>query len=361
MEKMMIIPQHVDYVTITPVENILNGLIKYVQVTSVDPTMPKGKSRSAFKDYDPYLDYLHQNDRFNVGNKSEIVKVNLMSDEVITFSFFTTPPMDTLVDLVIWKLWMSFDAKLAGQRTATPILDATVDLDQLYDIDTDDYDGLMNHISNQLLKLQQGGIITHSDRIKIQGLNQGSDKYDFAQFLEYAAKKVHKTLLVPYNLLDASGSELATSRSIKSMFDIVIKSIRQKFRDQIHDLVIEQLNFAGIKYKKDEFKLAFSELNEQAEMSQSEEFDKVMQMFDRGMIRDANEVRKYVGKFGMEFEELTEEELQMKAMEQQQAAMQENGEPTGDTGEDGEGGEESDEELEAAIFEDIQKELGNSE
>jgi hypothetical protein len=71
-------------------------------------------------------------------------------------------------------------------------------------------------------------------------------------------------------------------------------------------------------------------------------------MYDRGMFRDVNEFRQYVSKFDMEFEQLSDEELQLA-----QQALDEEGEE----GEEGEEDELTEEEIELEIFEDVKTEL----
>jgi len=41
-----------------------------------------------------------------------------------------------------------------------------------------------------------------------------------------------------------------------------------------------------------------------------------MQMYDRGLMRDINEVRKYVGKFNIELDQMTEEEINLKSQQE---------------------------------------------
>ena len=212
---------------------------------------------------------------------------------------------------------MIYDAKLTGQKFASPILDVTFELPDLYDVGSEDYDTLMSHLSKQILNLQNNGIITHSDKVEVKPLAQNATGgYDYIGFWNSADKKIHKTLLVPFNLLEASGSELATSRTLKDMFNLIIEGIRSQNVKKIKELIIEQLEFVGKDADPKNFDLIYNEIDSQQQMTQTEEFGAIMEMADRGLMKDTNEVRKYVSKFGMELEQLSPQEL--KVIEDQQ-------------------------------------------
>lgn len=309
-EEEMIKVHHIDYITLTRVKNPINGMVKWIQMTSIDANVPKSKSNRKWKNYDPMMDYWQHTPEFNKPPSSEIVGVNLLREDVVNFNYFPTAPIIAIADICIWKKWMIFDAKLTGQKYASPIVDAVINLPDLYDIDSKDYDGLMTHLSNQIMKLQNNGVIAHSDKIELKTLQQNATGgYDYIGFWTSADKRIHKTLLVPYSLLEASGTELATNRSLKDMFNLVVNSIRSDFIKEIKKLVLEQLEFVGREVDPKDFELIYAEIDAQQQMTQQEEFTALLELYDRGIIKDENEVRSYVSKFGMELEPLTPQEL----------------------------------------------------
>lgn len=342
-ENQIIMPHHLDGITLTRLKNKITGQVKWFQAESIDSKLPKSKSKRAWKDYEPQLDLWHFTSYYNVPPKSETIVTQLFEDEVLNFQYFSVPPVKRVAELMIWKKWMEFDAKLSGQKFANPILDAVVSLPEYYDVGSDEYTKVMFEITETLIKLRNLGIMAHSDKVEIKELNVNPSKYDFGGFLNYANKQITKSLLAPQNLLEASGTELATSRTIKDMFNIFVESVRQQIIEVITELVKEQLDFVGMKPKDKSWELIYPEIDSQAQMSQSEEFDRYLQMFDRGIIIDVNEFRSMIKKFGIEMEPLTDEQLQQAMLMKQQS--------TGEL-EEGELDEEETDEIENTPVED---------
>jgi len=301
----IILPHHINYITLTRVEDdIHTGKVKWVQFAQIDSQLEKAKSKVKFKQYDPYKDYTHTTPYLNEGNKDRNVKVSLMEDDIIRFNYFTSPPMKSLLNKIIWKMWMEYDAKTAGQVAATPVIDAEVALDGLYDIDDEDYYDVMDKIAKATLKHRNSGCIAHGDRITLKPLEQHST-YTYSDFLVYVSKKIFKTLLTPYNLLEASGSELATARTIRSMFDIFIKAVRYEFLIGITELCKEQLEFAGREKDAERFELYYEDIDEKVLMTQVERFNSLIELWDRGIINDPNEMRELLtDELGFELPEL---------------------------------------------------------
>lgn len=244
-----------------------------------------------------------------------------MEEDVLNFQFFASPPILAVLDVIIWKKWMEYDAKLAGQKYATPLVDVAVETPDSYDLSSTESKNLMDSIADDLNRLMNFGVMAHPAKIKVATINQQGQVFNFTNYLERADKQIHKAILVPANLLDAAGSELATSRTTKDMFIITINALRNRFAKKFKDLAMEYLDFIGRKFKKDEFEIIFSEADSQQQLTQLEEFNALMQMYDRGMIKDPNEVRAYVKKFNMDLPQLTDQELEEK--EQQMQPQQE--------------------------------------
>lgn len=315
-EQGIIIPRNIDYLTLTPISNKFTGAKKWVQVTYVDQNLPENNG-AKWKSYEPYVDYFHLSQFMQESPKDRLVKRHIFQEDVLNFNFFSSPPMLGVVDICLWKKWMQYDAQLGGKKYAMPTLDATVTLPEGINISDEETRNLMDQISADLNRMMNFGVLSHPDSVKVQPLATANNTFDFTHYLEYAEKQIHKGILVPANLLEATGTELATSRTTKDMFVIGIRSLRTMFADIIKQLDLEQLEFAGIKAKWSDFELLFSVDDTQQQLTQNEEFMAIMQLFDRGIMKDENEVRNYVAKFGMELPQLSKKELEL----QQQEAM----------------------------------------
>jgi len=320
-EKQTIIPQWIDYITLKRIKNSYNGKTKWIQVAYVDEYMPT-KDGKQWKDYEPYIDYFNNtSEDTTVQTKTKMVKSHLLEENVLNFNFFSSPLIDTVIETVIWKKWMQFDAKLGGQKYSTPLIDAQVERPENIDLSSEEEDTLMLQIASDLNRMMSFGVLAHNKAITLQSINQQGQVFQFVQYLEYADKQIHRAVLLPVNLLEASGTELATSRTTKDMFNIVINALRKQYIDVFTDLALEYLYFIGMDVSENDFVLTFSEDDVQQQLTQNEEFNAVMQLYDRGIMRDENEVRKYISKFGMEMEQLTDEEIMLKSQEELQQTL----------------------------------------
>ncbi len=350
-EKQMIIPRKIDYVTLNPIDNKFTGAKKWIQYTYVDSQLPENNG-AKWRNYDPMIDYTHISGFFPEANKDRLIKTHIMEDDVLNFQFFDSPPMVGLVEIIIWKKWMQYDGKLAGQKYATPLIKAAVELPPGYDISKEETSTLLNKIADDLNALMNFGVLTYPKGMEVDSINQQGQVFDFIRYLEWADKYIHKAILMPSNLLDAVGSEMATSRTTKDVVSTVAGGLGRDFLSGFHDLAMQQLDFIGMKVKPEDFELIFGEEDKQQRMTHSEEFNAVMQMYDRNLTKDANEVRDYLAKFGMEFEQFSEEELKLKNQEDMLQQFGEEGANNGEfNGGDG---------LLAQIQKDIENQLGGN-
>jgi len=320
-EKGLIIPRWIDYLTVRRIKNKYTGDVKWIQATYLDSRMPK-KDGKEWEKYEPYLDYFNNlSSEDDNPMRDKLVKAHIMEDEALNFNYFPSPLIDSIVEVVLWKKWMQYDAKLGGQKYATPLMDVEVTRPESEDLSSEESAALMAKIAEDLSRMMNFGVLAHGDAIKLQSISQQGQVFNYVQYLEYADKQIHKGVMVSANLLEASGSELATSRTVKDMFNIVITALRKRYINTFTDLALEYLYFIGMDVDETEFQLIFSEDDAQQQMTQNEEFNAVMQLFDRGVLRDENEVRKYVAKFGMDLDQLSEEEIGLKAEEELQQML----------------------------------------
>lgn len=324
-EKQLVIPKWVDYVTLKRITNPHTGGVKWIQVVWIDSKAPKTDGPK-WKAYEPFMDYLNMAPRMQEPIADTVRKTDIMEDDVLNFQFFTSPPMVTIAEIVLWKKWMQFDSKLGGQKYATPIIDAALETPENYDVSTEESSRTMEKIADDLNRLMNFGVLAHSDKIKLQSINQQGQVFQFVQYLEYADKMIHKAILVPANLLEATGSELATSRTTKDMFMIIINAFRHRYIKKFHALDMKYLEFIGRKTKKKDFSLIFSEDDAQQAMTQNDEFINLTAMWDRGLLKDPNEFRHYIGRLGMQFPLLSDQELgEIEARELEKMIMEQIG------------------------------------
>jgi hypothetical protein len=346
-EKNMIIPKKIDYITLTPITNQFTGSGKWIQFTYVDSQLPENDGKK-WRNYDPYVDYTHTSGFFPEAPRDRLIKTHIFEEDVLNFKFFDSAPMVGLVEIVIWKKWMQYDAKLAGQKYATPLIKAGIEIPANYDLLKEETTELLNKMADDLNALMNFGVLTYPKGTEVDSLNQQGQVFDFVRYLEWADKYIHKAILMPANLLDSSGTELATSRTTKDVMSTVAAALGRRFIDGFHDLGMQQLDFIGMKAKEEDFELIFGEEDKQQRMTHSEEFNANMQMWDRNLFKDANELRTTLTKLGFELEQFTDDEL--KLMKQEEMLQQ-----FGDEG----GGNGDGDELIAQIQADINNQLGS--
>jgi hypothetical protein len=347
-ERNMIIPKKIDYINLTPIDNRFTGSKKWIQYVYVDQQLPEKDGRK-WQNYDPHVDYTHISGFFPESPKDRLIKRHILEEDVLNFNFFDSAPMVGLVEISIWKKWMQYDAKLAGQKYATPLIKAAVELPTGYKLSEDETTDLLNKVAADLSALMNFGVLAYPKGTEIESINQQGQVFDFVRYLEYADKYTHKAILMPANLVDSTGSELATSRTTKDVISTTSAALGRMFLDGFHDLGMQQLEFIGMNVKEDEFELIFGEEDKQQRMTHSEEFNAIMNMWDRNLFKDANELRASLTKLGFDLEQFTDEEL--KLMKQEELLQQ-------FISEGGGAGEENDELL-LQIQSDIENQLGN--
>jgi len=346
-EEQIIEPKWVDYITLTRITNKHTSSVKWIQATYVDSNLPE-KDNAKWKSYEPYIDYFKMFPRMPTEPKDRLVKRHIFQEDVLNFNFFSAPPILGILDTILWKKWMQYDAKLGGQKYATPLMDIEYELPSGYVITDQETADLSMQMAQDLNEMMNFGVLAHPVGVKLNPIQQQGQVFNFVQYLEYADKQIHKAILVPANLLDSSGSELATSRTTKDMFIITLNALRHKFLKEFEKLDYEYLEYIGFKVKEGEFELLFSEEDNQQQFTQNEEFTALMQMHDRGITKDVNEVRGYVAKFGMTMPQLSKKEMVVKEAEELENIYG----PIDDPAED----ENIDNEIEG----DIKKELGEA-
>lgn len=316
-KKGRVTPKWINLMTCTEVTNLWTNEPKWIQYAYVDSNMPMRSDNSAWRKYEPYLDLLHHSMFTADYPKDKPVKKHIMLEDVLWFNFFKQPPFLAIADIVLWKKWMQYDTSLGSKKFAMPILDAEIDLPENYELGSEEQRVLCDTVAEDLVQLMNFGVLAHPAQIKVSSVDQGAKRFEFTQLLEYADKMIHKSLFVPVNLVEASGAELATSRTTKDMFSMSMIGIRHIIIAAFTKLVEIQLDFIGRKETAKDFKLSFQDSDQQQKMTQREEFDAIMQLHDRGITKDENEVRAYVSKFGIELEPLSEGELMDKEIEKQ--------------------------------------------
>jgi len=239
LEKQLVIPKWIDYITLTPVKNVYDGGKKWIQAVNVDSNMPQKSDGGAWKKYEPYLDYFKMTPNDDVLHRDKIRKTHILEEDVINFHFFKSPLLDSVKEVCLWKKWMQFDAKLGGQKYATPLIDIEIERPESIDLSSEEESALMFQIAEDYNKMMNFGVFAHPSVMKINPINQQGQVFNFVQYLEYADKQIHRGILLPVNLLEASGSELATSRTTKDMFNVVTNALRRRYINVFTELCLE--------------------------------------------------------------------------------------------------------------------------
>jgi hypothetical protein len=302
-----IIPHWLEYLTLHRIHNPYLDRTKWIQVTYTDANMPT--TEREWKRYVPTLDWFYDQPQFDNVPKTKFHVAQLLDEDAIRIQLFATPPIKTIVEVIIWKKWMQHDALLGGQKYATPLLDITVTLPEDMELTKQETWDLMDQIAGDFNTMMNFGNVAHPDSVKVTAVQQNGQIFNFTTYLEYSDKQIHKTILVPSGLVDSKGTELATGRTLNDRFSVNIASLRDYFVEIFESLSKESAEFIG--RKLDDFKYAFSEEDKQQRLTHMEEITALFGMYDRGMFKDENEFRAQVSKFDIELEQLTPAELDM--------------------------------------------------
>jgi len=111
------------------------------------------------------------------------------------------------------------------------------------------YQARIKEGADMLVKYRQFGVFSLAGDQELQVLFPGRGAFDYVRALEYLNREIAGCMWASTALFEARGVELATSRTIKSVWDLAVDGMRRRLEDclnnQFHPMYIRETEWKG--------------------------------------------------------------------------------------------------------------------
>jgi len=229
---------------------------------------------------------LNMNGNIVIPNKPEYV---------VEFEFYEHPPVSTILDGLLYKQWILWYMKMYSDRYWSPYKVGYVgDPKTIFPNDPDVMANQQNDLLNAMLNMRTSGAMATAgyNHIEEYGKNSASSSEVYPTFIDHLDKQTMYALSGSMGQRDASGNELAVSRSIEDAWLRVNSGKRTRHKRIWTNFFLNQLfPENGIHLTHQQFHFSFSP------MSQVNIVD-LMNAIEKGqqecIFKDVNEPREWV-------------------------------------------------------------------
>lgn len=252
------------------------GWVKFIQKSYTDQDLPAKLDDFNSDKYDPQYKY-----------STALQKVHLSSDEVVWFDFFRKPPIRSVTHLIVFKLQIATFMRTAAKKFAGPVPVVKIGTEEFYNQNIDEYQEEINDAAKTLAKWKNFDGVATPWYWDVEVLETATKVMDFTDKLEWIDKQIARALFGSIALFEASGSELATSRTIERVMLRRIDYFRKKYELSLKPLYEEVLLLNDL--ENQEFSLEWTPLTEE---DRAELVNSVINLFNAGILLDKNEARR---------------------------------------------------------------------
>jgi len=215
-------------------------------------------------------------------------------DVILRNTFFMNPPINTALHYIIYKRFILYFMRKYSQRLWTPLMffligDPTTNY---YPQDPEDMQRRIDDMGDVVEELTSFSCAALQGDTKIveAGQNSARSSAVFVDYINMLDKQIMMAEFGSMGLRDASGSELATSRTLKEIYLQFIGGIRRKYKARLENFYTKCLCKAnGIKLSPIDIEIEFSPLKFEATREYMQGVDLAVKS---GVFKDRNEVRK---------------------------------------------------------------------
>jgi len=244
-------------------------------------------------------------------DNSRVYRVNLKPKKVFYVDLFREPPISPVLDMIAHRTWLLWAQKKVGLKYAAPVPVVKVGTSEDFTEDLTTRLTELQAVSDYLSDLRFGdGIALDFNMEWVGTANIGSNVgFEFVKVIDSLDKRIALAIGSSMSLFEASGAELATSRTIQDTFLRWIQGVRTKLDRALRILCYKYLRARGIEFKLKDFELKFSPLRERM---MGEVVNAIRAMWDSGLITDVQEGRAMgQGIFDLEHLDKTENKTYM--------------------------------------------------
>ncbi len=253
-----------------------NGWVKFIQKSYVDSDLPTNINTFNSDKYDPTHKYT-----------TSLQDVHLSSDEVVWFDFFRKPPIRSVIHLIVFKLQISTFMRTASKKYAGPVPIVKIGTEEFYNTNIEQYQAEIDAAAKTIAKWKNFDGLATPWYWSVDVLETASKVMDFTTKLEWVDKQIARALFGSIALFEASGSELATSKTIERVMLRRIDYFRNKFELSLKPLYDEVLLLNDL--EGNEFTIEWTPLTEE---DKTDLINAIINLYNAGILLDRNEARK---------------------------------------------------------------------
>lgn len=303
---------------IKTVSNQTTGAKKWVQTTWTTPDME-----------DPNDMKMFYSDAYNPGGASVVgdyygqnlkgkLKTTMIPDYMaVSFNLFASPPMSSAMNFISFKMWILWAMRVAAERRGLPMLWAEF-VDENHELADDDVEAILKDMVEMLQQNRFADVHAMPPGWSLNTMDAHGN-FDFIGTLSWLNSQIVLALGSSMSLYEASGTELATSRTIEKSFNRAIKGRRSEIEEILRDLywdVLDVGGFSGFDVEKLKFTWPPVEGDAFTDLVQTVNTLTQMEVKNLPVLKDVNEARGILGPY-FNLKQFTDKEMQEMQEEQQ--------------------------------------------
>lgn len=279
--------QRVDSKTLTRVKDDHYGWIGYLQ------KVPNYKGYRTKRAFYSSLEVAYK-ERFAYPTRWKYVRIPDEPDVLLSTNFFAKPPIAPAIQYISYKKLILFFMRKYSRKLWTPFLLFLIGdpKTNYYPESPQEMQDVIDQIAELIPDIVTFGGASIPGNIRVEEIGKGSAKESlaFIEYMNFLDKQIMMATFGSMSLREASGVELATSKTQMEQYLYFIKGIRRKYRVCLERFYTKALLPAnGIKLTPRDIEVEYSPLK----LEGSQEIMNSIEIGVRnGMFLDRNEIRK---------------------------------------------------------------------
>lgn len=215
-------------------------------------------------------------------------------DVILRNQFFLRPPISAAKHYIVYKRFILYFMRKYSQRLWSPLLFFLVGDPKTpyYPQDDESMQNRINDIAEIIPDIVSFSDVAMQGDVRVEeiGKNSARSSAVFVEYINMLDKQIMMSQFASMGLRDASGNELATSRTLKEMYLQFIAGVRRKYKSTFENFLSKCLCKAnGIAITPRQLDIEFPPLK----FEETKPYLQAIQLgVESGVFKDRNEVRK---------------------------------------------------------------------
>lgn len=288
--------QKIDGRTYRRVKHPTSGKLKFVQ-TIYGPSKVTTTREFASPKFNPTM--ITAQGIARIPDQVQIYISQINPKQAFYIRMFNRPPIATVVDSIGHRKWLLWAMKKVGLKFAAPVPIVQVGNAEFFTEDLATRLIELQAVSDYLADMRFGdGIALDHNMTWVKDTIGSQTGFEFTKVIQYLERMIALAIGSSMSLFEASGAELATSRTVQDTFLRWVAGQRDKIAKSVEVLCYKYLKVRGIPFYMGEFDIKWSVLRERM---MGEVVNAGVNLWNSGTILDLREGRAlFKGIFDLE-------------------------------------------------------------